>query len=108
MVAEYDYDLIAIGSGPTGQRAVIQTAKLEKKVAIVEKRHSFGGICVDIDASIISIFCARFPHLKGRFEILKSNFDAGVDIGIIPDDRGAKKEDFFCPNQTNPFFSPCP
>ncbi|MCF7957986.1 MAG: Si-specific NAD(P)(+) transhydrogenase [Phycisphaerae bacterium] len=48
MVTDYDYDLVAIGSGPAGQRAVIQAAKLDKKVAIIEKRSSVGGVCVDI------------------------------------------------------------
>ena len=32
----YDYDLIVIGSGPAGQRAAIQAAKLDKRVAIIE------------------------------------------------------------------------
>ena len=32
------YDLVVIGSGPAGQRAAIQGAKLGKRVAIVEKR----------------------------------------------------------------------
>ena len=29
----FDYDLLVIGSGPAGQRAAIQGAKLNKKVA---------------------------------------------------------------------------
>ncbi len=31
------------------------------------------------DASVISIFEARFPHLKASFLILKLTFDAGVN-----------------------------
>ena len=34
----YDYDLLVIGSGPAGQRAAIQAAKLYKRVAIVERK----------------------------------------------------------------------
>ncbi len=45
--ASYDYDLICIGSGPAGQRAAIQAAKLGKKVAVVEKRMIVGGCCVE-------------------------------------------------------------
>jgi NAD(P) transhydrogenase len=41
------YDLVCIGSGPAGQSAAIQAAKLGKKVAVVEKRHSFGGVCIE-------------------------------------------------------------
>ena len=43
----YDFDLVAIGSGPAGQRAAVQAAKLGKRVAIVEKNRSVGGVCVE-------------------------------------------------------------
>jgi NAD(P) transhydrogenase len=43
---EYDFDLIVIGSGPAGQRAAIQAAKLGKRVAIVEKEQ-VGGVSVN-------------------------------------------------------------
>jgi NAD(P) transhydrogenase len=41
----YDYDLVAIGSGPAGQRAAIQASKLGKRAAVVECRQ-IGGVCV--------------------------------------------------------------
>src|SRR5208337_4923187 len=41
------YDLIVIGSGPAGQRAAIQAAKMGKHVALVEKREVLGGVCVN-------------------------------------------------------------
>jgi NAD(P) transhydrogenase len=44
----FDYDLLVIGSGPAGQRAAIQGAKLDKKVAIVEKKAVVGGYCVNL------------------------------------------------------------
>jgi NAD(P) transhydrogenase len=44
----YDYDLLVIGSGPAGQRAAIQGAKLDKKVAIVERRTVVGGCSVNL------------------------------------------------------------
>ena len=48
MVREpYDFDLLCIGSGPAGQRAAIQAAKLGKKVALVERRRILGGVCVE-------------------------------------------------------------
>jgi NAD(P) transhydrogenase len=43
----YDFDLLCIGSGPAGQRAAIQAAKLGKRAAVVEKRRELGGVCVD-------------------------------------------------------------
>jgi NAD(P) transhydrogenase len=46
-MAEYDFDLIVIGSGPAGQRAAIQGAKLGKNVAVVERRAVVGGVCIN-------------------------------------------------------------
>ena len=43
----YDFDLVAIGSGPAGQRAAVQAAKLGKRAAVIEKRHCVGGACLD-------------------------------------------------------------
>lgn len=43
----YDYDLLVIGSGPAGQRAAIQAAKLQKRVALIEKKTVLGGVSVN-------------------------------------------------------------
>ena len=43
-----EYELVVIGSGPAGQKAAIQAAKLRKKVAIVERFHAVGGASVNI------------------------------------------------------------
>ena len=41
-----DYELICIGSGPAGQRAAVQAAKLGKRVAVIERNPSVGGGCL--------------------------------------------------------------
>lgn len=41
------YDLIVIGSGPAGQRAAVQAAKLGKRVAIADKRRALGGVAIN-------------------------------------------------------------
>lgn len=41
-----DYDFIVIGSGPAGQRAAIQAAKLGKRVAIIDRQSTVGGVCL--------------------------------------------------------------
>jgi len=46
MTTSPDYDLVCIGSGPAGQRAAIQAAKLRKKVLLVERRLRVGGECL--------------------------------------------------------------
>lgn len=46
-MSDYDYDLICIGSGPAGQRAAVQAAKLGKRVVVIERQRFVGGVCVD-------------------------------------------------------------
>jgi NAD(P) transhydrogenase len=40
------YDLVVIGSGPAGQKAALNAAKLGRRVAIVERRDAIGGVCI--------------------------------------------------------------
>jgi len=47
MEPAFDYDLICIGSGPAGQRAAVQAAKLGKRVAVIEKQRCIGGVCIE-------------------------------------------------------------
>jgi NAD(P) transhydrogenase len=41
-----DLDMLVIGSGPGGQKAAIQAAKLGKRVGIVERRQRVGGVSI--------------------------------------------------------------
>ncbi|MFT5234140.1 MAG: NAD(P) transhydrogenase [Candidatus Krumholzibacteriia bacterium] len=41
-----DYDLCVIGSGPGGQKAAIQAAKLGKSVCIIERMERVGGVAI--------------------------------------------------------------
>jgi NAD(P) transhydrogenase len=43
----YDYDVLVIGSGPGGQKAAIAAAKLDRRVAIVERKNMIGGVCLN-------------------------------------------------------------
>jgi NAD(P) transhydrogenase len=43
----HDYDLIVLGSGPAGQKAAIQAAKLGRRAVVVEKRDLVGGVCTN-------------------------------------------------------------
>jgi NAD(P) transhydrogenase len=44
--AVHDFDMIVIGSGPSGRRAAIQAAKVGKTVLVVEKGRRVGGVSV--------------------------------------------------------------
>jgi len=41
------FDLVVLGSGPAGQKAAIQAAKVGASVAVVECRDTIGGVCAN-------------------------------------------------------------
>jgi NAD(P) transhydrogenase len=43
----YDYDLLVLGSGPSGQKAAIAASKLGRRAAIVDRRDMIGGVCIN-------------------------------------------------------------
>ncbi len=43
----YDFDVLALGSGPGGQKAAIAASKLGRRAAIVERRDAVGGVCIN-------------------------------------------------------------
>ena len=43
---DFQYDLLCIGSGPAGQRAAVQAAKLGKRAAVIEAETAIGGVCL--------------------------------------------------------------
>ncbi|MDH4303525.1 MAG: Si-specific NAD(P)(+) transhydrogenase [Nitrospira sp.] len=63
----FDYDLLCIGSGPAGQRAAVQAAKLGKRTAIVEQGRLIGGVCVDTGTIPSKTFREAVLQERGRF-----------------------------------------
>ena len=66
-----DLDLLVIGSGPGGQRAAIQAAKLGKRVGVVERRDRIGGV---------SIHTGTIPSKTLRQSILEDLAARGADL----------------------------
>ena len=60
-----DFDLLVIGSGPAGQKAAIQAAKAGRKVAIVERRSTVGGVCVNTGTIPSKTFREAVLYLTG-------------------------------------------
>ena len=46
MASAGTYELVVIGSGPSGRRAAVQAAKLGRKVLVIESRLQVGGVSV--------------------------------------------------------------
>jgi dihydrolipoamide dehydrogenase len=47
-MAEFDYDVLVIGSGPGGYVAAIRAAQLGLKTACAESRETLGGTCLNV------------------------------------------------------------
>ncbi|GAA1851528.1 Si-specific NAD(P)(+) transhydrogenase [Asanoa iriomotensis] len=43
----YDFDVLVLGSGPSGQKAAIAAAKLGRRVGVVERDNMIGGVCIN-------------------------------------------------------------
>ncbi len=83
-MANESFDLVVIGTGPGGYVAAIRAAQLGMKVAVVEKRATFGGTCLNVGC-IPSKALLQSSHL---FE------QAGHDLGVHGIVLGPPKLDF--------------
>jgi len=59
------YDCVVIGTGPAGQKAAIQAAKLGKRVAIVEKNRVLGGAQINTGTIPSKALREAVLHLTG-------------------------------------------
>lgn len=59
------YDMIVIGSGPSGQKAAIQAAKLKKRVCIVEASEKLGGVSSNTGTIPSKSFREAVMYLSG-------------------------------------------
>src|SRR3954471_14323029 len=59
------YDIIIIGSGPAGQRGAIFATKHGKKVAVVERMRSVGGVCINTGTIPSKTMREAVLHLSG-------------------------------------------
>jgi NAD(P) transhydrogenase len=74
MPATYDFDLVCLGSGPAGQRAAVQAAKLGKRAAVIEKQRIVGGVCLETG----TIPSKTFREAVLSFAAASSVFEGGM------------------------------
>ena len=60
-----NYDIIIIGSGPAGQRGAIYATKQGKKVAVIERMRSVGGVCINTGTIPSKTMREAVLHLSG-------------------------------------------
>ncbi|MDP9867030.1 MULTISPECIES: Si-specific NAD(P)(+) transhydrogenase [Streptosporangium] len=61
----WDFDVLVLGSGPGGQKAAIAAAKLERRVAVVERRNMIGGVCINTGTIPSKTLREAVIHLTG-------------------------------------------
>ena len=72
------YDLVVIGTGPGGYVCAIRAAQLGLRTAVVEKRATHGGTCLNVGC----IPSKALLHASEAFEEANHHFaDLGIDVG---------------------------
>ena len=86
-MANYDFDVLVIGSGPGGYVAAIRAAQLGLKTACVESRETLGGTCLNVGC----IPSKALLHASELFEEANHGTLAkfGVKVGQVELDLGA-------------------
>ena len=79
-MADQNFDVIIIGSGPGGYVAAIRAAQLGLKTACVEKRATLGGTCLNIGCIPSKALLQSSENFQ---EISHSAADHGINVGSI-------------------------
>jgi NAD(P) transhydrogenase len=62
------YELVVIGSGPAGQKAALNAAKLGRRVALIDRRELLGGVCIHSGTIPSKAIREAVLHLTGLHE----------------------------------------
>jgi dihydrolipoamide dehydrogenase len=80
-MADYDYDVLVIGSGPGGYVAAIRAAQLGLKTACAEGRETLGGTCLNVGC----IPSKALLHASEYFDAAKNGAMAAMGIKVTPE-----------------------
>jgi dihydrolipoamide dehydrogenase len=80
-VADYDYDVLVIGSGPGGYVAAIRAAQLGLRTACVESRETLGGTCLNVGC----IPSKALLHASEYFDAAANGTMAKMGIKVTPE-----------------------
>ena len=88
MTAVNHYDIIIIGSGPAGQKAAVQAAKVGKKVALIEMDKKLGGACVHrgtIPSKTLRENALRIHNLRKNSSLFQFQIRHDLEMTILVD-----------------------
>lgn len=83
-MSQYDYDLVIIGSGPSGRTAAIQAGKLKRRVLVIDRKDRLGGVSVHtgtvpsktLRETVLNLTGWRERSFYGRAYRVKDQIDA--------------------------------
>ena len=79
-MADYDYDVLIIGSGPGGYVAAIRAAQLGLKVACAEGRETLGGTCLNVGC----IPSKALLHASEYYDAAANGTMAKMGVDVTP------------------------
>ncbi len=80
-MADYDYDVLIIGSGPGGYVAAIRAAQLGLKTACVDSRETLGGTCLNVGC----IPSKAMLHASEYYDAAANGMMAKLGIKVTPE-----------------------
>ncbi|MDB5326520.1 MAG: sthA [Phycisphaerales bacterium] len=80
------FDCVVIGSGPAGQKAAIQAAKLGRRVCVIEKSNVLGGAAVNTGTIPSKALREAVLHLTGSSKTMLFGENARIKKQITIDD----------------------
>ncbi len=80
----HDYEVLVLGSGPSGQKAAIAASKLGRRVAVVDRRDMIGGVCINTGTVPSKTLREAVLYLTGinQRELYGSNYRVKEDITV--------------------------
>jgi NAD(P) transhydrogenase len=78
MTEAHEFDLLVIGSGPSGQRAAVQAAKLGRRVGLIERRRGVGGVSLYLGTIPSKTFREAVMSVRGEAAMQAMEI-AGID-----------------------------
>ncbi|MEG3087168.1 dihydrolipoyl dehydrogenase [Sphingomonas sp. PB4P5] len=80
-MADYDFDVLVIGSGPGGYVAAIRAAQLGLRTACIESRETLGGTCLNVGC----IPSKALLHASEYFDAAANGTMAKMGIKVTPE-----------------------
>ena len=81
-----EYDVVVIGSGPAGQKAAIQAAKANARVAMIEQEPGVGGMCVHkgtIPSKTLRETAVQLARARRHSEMAGFRLRDGVEVSAL-------------------------